>query len=913
MGAGALAVSLSLADDTSRVSPQLYHPETADQFQWPVLDDVVPRDADARRSWAQALAFDATLYGTVSVLQYRQMYSQAIDRRQPGFTGFNVFAHDRELAGPGYTPFKTPNADTLYSNAWLDLTRGPVLFEVPDTQGRYYTANFLDMYGNATNISARTHGTKGGRYLIVPAGWQGPAPEGVEVFRVTTPQVWILLRILVGDAADVRAANTLQDHFWLTPQYTTEVATHGWPDGRFMDAIGFFRILDCTLRTNGHPAQEEALVRRYRGIGLAGPTAFDRVIADPAIRTGLESGYAEARKLIEKSIGQIGRPAGAWMQPADIGRYGYNYLYRAAVNTLGTGSNVTDENWPFTTFRDAQGEALDGSRGDYELVLAPPPPARFFWSVTVYDAGTRELVVNAANKYLINDRTPGLVRGTNGAVTIRLQVRAPSGATRANWIPVPEGPFYVVIRAQGPGPELLEGRWQPPPIRRLGARDMNAAIFDGETRDARRLAARAYVWGYPLVEAARIRTRMSGGGPQSQGTQLNHFMHRRRLTGPEYRVGVGPNNDTIYSIAWLDLADGPFVLETPDFGRRYYTFSFNFADSSAEESLGSRTHGGKLPPLFIQGPGQDEPVPAGMLGVRVSTRYLNLAGRILVSSPDEYPEVHALQDAISLRSWRAYRAGQPAPAEGPSQRPLVDPVAPLSGELAFLEMLGNVLEDWVLTPEDAALVATFRDIGLTPQAGFEPARLGRAVRAEVLRGLEDGRRAVLARSLDLGIARNGWTTNLRGPRFGGDFLLRAAVAKDQIYVAIPEEAVYPIGRVDRDGRPLDGRNRYRIRIPANAPPPVDAFWSITAYDDAGYMVENPIQRYSIGDRTPGLVRAADGSIEILLQHEAPPAGSTGNWLPVPAAPFYLMMRLYVPRQSVLDGRWAPPAIEKSGR
>ncbi|MFO1376886.1 MAG: DUF1254 domain-containing protein [Steroidobacteraceae bacterium] len=913
IGAGVVAVPLCLADDTSSVSPRLYHPETADQFQWPVLEDVVPRDAEARRTWAQALAFDATLYGTVSVLQYRQMYAQAIARGQPGFTGFNVFAHDRELAGPGYAPFKSPNADTLYSNAWLDLSRGPVLFEVPDTAGRYYTANFLDMYGNATNISARTHGTKGGRYLIVPAGWQGPVPAGVEAFRVTTPQVWILLRILVGDAADVRAANVLQDHFWLTPQYTTEAVARDWPDGRFTDAIGFFRILDCTLRTNGHPAQEEALVRRYRGIGLAGPKPFDSVIADPAIRAGLEAGYVEARKVIEKSIGQIGRPAGAWMQPVDIGRYGFNYLYRATVNTLGTGSNVTDENWPFTTFRDAEGEALDGSRGDYELVLAPPPPVRFFWSVTVYDARTRELVVNPASKYLINDRTPGLVRGRNGAVTIRLQTRAPSGHARANWLPVPDGPFYAVIRAQGPGPELLEGRWQPPPIRRLGERDMNAAIFEGPTQDARRLAARAYVWGYPLVEAARIRFRFTGRGPGELGTPLNRFTHTRRLAGPEYRVGVGPNNDTIYSIAWVDLASGPFVLETPDFGQRYYTFSFNFSDSAAEESLGSRTHGGQLPPLFIQGPGQSEPVPAGMLGVRSTTRYLNIAGRILVQGPDEYPEVHALQDAIRLRPWSAYRAGQATPAEGPLQRALVDPLAPQHGDLAFLEMLGNVLKDWALEPEDAALVATFRGIGLTPQAGFEPSKLGRALRAEVLRGLEDGRKAVLARSLDLGIERNGWTTNLRGPRFGRDFLLRAAVAKDQIYVAIPEEAVYPIGRVDRERRPLDGRHRYRIRIPANDQPPVDAFWSITAYDDAGYMVENPIQRYSIGDRTRGLVRAPDGSIEILLQHDAPPAGSTGNWLPVPAARFYLMMRLYVPRQTALDGRWAPPAIEKIGR
>lgn len=439
------------------------------------------------------------------------------------------------------------------------------------------------------------------------------------------------------------------------------------------------------------------------------------------------------------------------------------------------------------------------------------------------------------------------------------------------------------------------------------AGDDNAAIFAGATGDPRQLAKRAYVWGMPLVEAALIRMRMAG--PDGLAP-LNRFAHKRALAGPEYRVGVGPNNDTVYSIAWLDLAGGPFVLESPDFGDRYYTFSFNFADSSAEQSLGQRTHGAQLPPLFIQGPGHEQPVPRGMLGVRSPTRYLNLAGRILVEGPEEYPEVHALQDALQLRPWSAYQAGLPAPDAVPPQRPLVDPAAQVPEELAFLEMLGNVLRDWAVEAQDADLIASFEAIGLTPRAGFEPARLDAATRAAVAQGLQEGREAVRQRSLRLGTERNGWTTNLQGPRFGADYLLRAAVAKDQIYVAIPEEAVYPIGRVDRDGRPLDGRNAYRIRIAGDEQPPVDAFWSITAYDDDGYMVANPIDRYSIGDRTRGLVRNADGSVEILLQHAPPPADARPNWLPVPEAPFYLMMRLYNPRGAVLEGEWVPPAIER---
>lgn len=456
------------AAEADIVSPA-YDPSGADQFQFARLGDTVPAEPAARRLWARSLAFDATLYGTVAVLEYRQIYTQAVDRQDPGFVGFNRFAHGRALAGPDYRPFKSPNADTLYSNAYLDLRDGPVLFEVPDTSGRYYTANFLDIYGNATNISTRTHGAGGGRYLIAPVGWQGTVPEGVTLFRVTTPIMWVLLRVLVDGPAGLRAAHALQDRFHLTGPATAPSATPAWPDGRDKSALGFFRILDFILRQCGHPKGEDALVYRYQALGLAGHRALDEIAADPEIRTGMEQGFAEARQVIEASTAQNGRRVGLWSEPVDIGRYGYNYLYRSSINTLGTGANVVDENYPFTTFLDADGKRLDGAKGTYELRLSPPPPARYFWSVTVYDAGTRTLHPNATGKYVIGDRTPGLVRDKDGGVTIRFQAKPVSGKGKTNWLPIPEGPFYVAIRAQGPEPDLFNGNWRPAAIRKTGS------------------------------------------------------------------------------------------------------------------------------------------------------------------------------------------------------------------------------------------------------------------------------------------------------------------------------------------------------------------------------------------------------------------------------------------------------------
>lgn len=472
--AGAAAALATMAWPTAQAQSlypsdgaRIYRPELADQMQWNRLEDMVPPSPGARELWARNLAYDAVIYGTAPVIIYRQMYSQAIDAGHTDHVGFNRFAHGRTLAGPGYAPFNSPNADTLYSNAYLDLRAGPLLLDVPATQGRYYTLNFLDMFGNATNISARTHGTDGGRYLIATADWKGKVPAGAELFRVSSPFMWILLRILVSDTGDAARTNALQDRFTLAAT-APAVQGAGYPDGMDMSAAGFLRILDFVLRESGHPEREQGLVRRFRGIGVAGPRSVDEAMADAATREGIEQGYRDARNVIEDTIVANSRRSGRWSNPVDVGRYGYNYLYRSVINTLGTGANVVDENYPATSFDDADGKRLDGSRGVYALRLAPPPPARFFWSVTVYDARTRELHPNALGKYLISDRTPGLKRGPDGSVTVRLQAARVKRGSEANWLPVPEGPFYVAIRAQGPGDAVLNRSWTPPAIERVG-------------------------------------------------------------------------------------------------------------------------------------------------------------------------------------------------------------------------------------------------------------------------------------------------------------------------------------------------------------------------------------------------------------------------------------------------------------
>ncbi|MEH7275758.1 DUF1254 domain-containing protein [Neobacillus vireti] len=436
---------------------------------------------------------------------------------------------------------------------------------------------------------------------------------------------------------------------------------------------------------------------------------------------------------------------------------------------------------------------------------------------------------------------------------------------------------------------------------------LTTEVLFKETDDLTKIATQTYIWGYPLVSAANIRQNKTLSDPTvgRNGTPINSFGHAKQLADPSNRSGPGPNNDTMYSIAWIDLEDGPFVIETPDFGSRYYTFSINYSDSSADKSLGQRTHGGQMPPLFITGPNDEIPVPDGMEAVVSPTRYLLIAGRILVDGEKDLPKVHELQKQIKLRTFEDYTAGIDRQPLVSNQRLLNEGIKE-GDDFTFLYQLGNVLKDWWVRDEEKALLDRFSAIGLTT-VGFDPTVLSDKQKQEILHGLEQGKEFVNERSKNLGRNINGWTINNLGPRFGDDYLLRAAVAKDQIYVAIPEEAVYPIGRVDVNGDPLTGEKSYRIVLDKNTTPPVKAFWSITLYNDQGFMVENEIDRFSIGDRTEGLIIKEDGTIEIRIQKDKPSEVDV-NWLPAPEGIFYFMMRLYIPEQQVIEGKWVPAPI-----
>ncbi len=440
-----------------------YDLSDVDQFQVEARPDVAPKHPESRSAHARRLAADAVIYGLPSVYQYAQMVVQAVDQSSRTYTGFDRWLHQRDVATPEFDAFKTPNVDTLYSNAWLDLTEGPALVHIPPIRARYYTLHFLDAYSNATNLSSRTVGPDGGDFLVVPARRDARAPGGVTRFRVASPYMWMLMRILVRDSAgDLEEVRALQDAVTITP--TAGVGRGDFvqvsPQAAASDWRTFLQALDFSLRANGHPVQEDAFVYRFRTIGLGGPRPLNLDELDAATRRGLQEGFVDAMELIESSRSGFAEPVGdtGWVS-GSAGEDGFNYLRRALRNTVGTGGNVIAEKVFFTTHSSGSGAPLDGSKASYAVTFDPPPPVDGHWSLTLYPTATGLLYPNEIDRYAVAATTPGLEYGQDGSLTLLIQHERPRDA--ANWLPAPAGEFYLDLRTWEPKDEIRRGQWRP--------------------------------------------------------------------------------------------------------------------------------------------------------------------------------------------------------------------------------------------------------------------------------------------------------------------------------------------------------------------------------------------------------------------------------------------------------------------
>ncbi|MGW6916660.1 DUF1254 domain-containing protein [Kitasatospora sp. NPDC054939] len=437
----------------------------------------------------------------------------------------------------------------------------------------------------------------------------------------------------------------------------------------------------------------------------------------------------------------------------------------------------------------------------------------------------------------------------------------------------------------------------------------NPALVDPST--VRATAAEAWIWGHPLL--ANYRTLffqvIDDADPRHIGG-FGVFEHQPQPVGPDDTDAVTPTGDTALSRAWLDLRAEPWVLSVPA-ADRYYVLPVHDLDTAYAGFVGARSTGQEAGDHLIAGPDWQGEAPEGITGViRTATRLVGIVGRTHLAdgTPGAVAELKGLQRQYRLRPLHEY-AGTPAPEHLPPH-----PVWPVWREevwdgIEFFGFLDFLLGFFPALPEDADLRGRLADLGIDGRGEFEPAALPLDHRTEIAHGIADAR-ARLAEAV-----RHGSTpAGMFGTReqLGAEHLKRAAAAATGLYGLPPEEVWY--GGWSEDGagnRPPNASDRdYVLRFAPEELPPVRFLWSVTVYElPGGLLVDNILDRYAIGDRTPGLVRDPDGGLTLHVRHKRPAdAQHSANWLPAPDGPFALVIRLYGPDRPVLDGSWRLPPL-----
>ncbi|MCY0993257.1 DUF1254 domain-containing protein [Nannocystis sp. ILAH1] len=425
----------------------------------------------------------------------------------------------------------------------------------------------------------------------------------------------------------------------------------------------------------------------------------------------------------------------------------------------------------------------------------------------------------------------------------------------------------------------------------------------------RKIAEQVYTFAYPLVLMDLTRQVMTVQTP------INTFQHLRAYPSAKFREVVSPNADTLYSSAWLDLAKEPIVLSIPDMGKRYWLMPMLDAWTNVFASPGTRTTGNEVQHFAVAGPEWQGQLPEGLALLRAPTDTVWIIGRTRVTSELDTLAVHKLQDQFKLTPLSGWGPMAVAP-EPPPLTTGVDIGTPPPQQVQamppeqFLARVAELLPENPPSDADAPMVDKMRELKLVRGTPFDAEALGPAELLALREGVEDARAELAAATRHLpGDKVNGWRIFTDTGQYGVDYARRALVAEVGLGANLPQDALYPATDVDGNGEPLTGASRYVLHFDKGETPPVEGFWSLTLYDEQHYFVDNPIDRYALGDRSK-LRRNKDGSIDIYIQQETPGKAREANWLPAPAGHFNLIMRLYWPKEPALRGDWVPPPVAR---
>ena len=434
------------------------------------FSDIVIASPSAKET--RAIAKEAYIFTYPLVMNYRTMYMQAIK----GNGEFGKWLH-LESASPADTDIVTPNNDTPYSYAWLDLRAEPWVLTLPRiNKHRFYTSQWDDLWGYVLdNGGSVNDGNDGKTYLLVSPSWQGDVPKGItRVIRGESNFLGSLTRTqLIGGNKDMPRVKEIQQSYKLQRLSTyiggkppVAAPSINWPKWQEGDesTVKYFNYVNFMLSFITAHDDDKSMHKKMASIGLKSGSDWDANKLNPTMLKAFKDGIADARA-------EFKRRSEAKFDPADFFNtrniIGTDYINRAMGVYLGIFGNTTDQSVYLTNVGDENGDQMDGSKHSYTMTFEAGklPPVKYFWSATMYKLPQRWLVDNKINRYSIGSSSDSLKKNKDGSLTIYISKDSPGKTKEGNWLPAPNGPFWIVLRTYGPSKEILTKQWQQPPYK----------------------------------------------------------------------------------------------------------------------------------------------------------------------------------------------------------------------------------------------------------------------------------------------------------------------------------------------------------------------------------------------------------------------------------------------------------------
>jgi hypothetical protein len=436
-----------------------------------------------------------------------------------------------------------------------------------------------------------------------------------------------------------------------------------------------------------------------------------------------------------------------------------------------------------------------------------------------------------------------------------------------------------------------------------------------------KIAEEAFIYGFPLVMNYGVFYEYFIDKSSSQyKAPFNQIYNMAHVATPKDTAIVTPNSDTPYSFIGMDLRAEPYVICNPEIEKsRYfavqlvdmYTFNYGY--------MGSRTTGNGAACFMIAGPKWNGEKPEGIAKMFRSETDFSLAGfRTQLFNAADLENVKKIQAGYRGQTLSQFQ-NKPAPPPAPEiEWPKIDKQRADSDPFAYLNFLLQFCPPTGPAAVEVPMRARFAKIGVEAGKPFAVDKLSPEEKTALESGMKIGLEKIKQRLGDLGRDENGWRVFVKAfgdrQKYAGDWTLRATAAMGGIYGNSPAEAMYPLLATDSAGNKPDcSKNRYTLTFPDGQLPPANAFWSVTMYDGkTQLLIDNPINRYLINaPMLPDLKKNADGSLTIYMQKDSPGIEKEPNWLPAPDGPIYVVMRIYWPKEAVLNGSWKPPAVQQT--